>query len=124
MVIGKDLEDYTHVAELGIDNYLILVVMNKPFPEPGFFQEEFFNSLKPHTRIYERNEVVFESGLTLNVKNILNEPKESSVDITRLVERGVFGMPRICWYSYPKSICNRSLVNVFGPSMVLNVKLA
>lgn len=124
MVIGMDLKHYTHVVKLGIDDYLILVVMDKPFPEPGLFQEQFFNSLKPHTRIYERNEVVFESGLTLNVKDILKEPEGSCVDVARLVERGIFGVPRTYCYSYPKSICERTLVNLFGASIVVNMKLA
>ena len=71
--------------------YLVILNTNKPANEPGWFETEFFHSLKPHQRILKTDEVVLNSGLILNVRDILKEPKGTDIDLALLTRRSFSG---------------------------------
>lgn len=122
LLIGNDVGRLYHGLSQGLGDHLILLVTNKPNSDPGWFEEDFFKSLQPHTRIYETNEVVFESGLTLDVRDILEKPENSSIRVARLSKRGLFGRLQTWYYSRSQSICKRSTMEVLNGCVIVNIE--
>lgn len=66
--------DLITIDKIGHQDYLLLVLLKKPDDEPGWFKEEFLQSLGLHILNRARDGVIFESGLVLNGRDILERP--------------------------------------------------
>jgi len=106
-----------------LKSYLVIFVTNKADEEPGWFSEIFFESLRPHERDEGKDEVIFESGLVINVRDILEKPKASNIDVTRLTKRGLLGRHRTWYYSHTRSILKKATAKIMNDCIVIDVYL-
>ena len=105
-----------------IQDYIVILLSNKSDEKLWFSEEEFFEALRPHRRDYRRNEVIFNSGLTLNVRDILERPKISVIPVGRLVKRGFLGQQRTLVYLHYPSICKSANAKVKNDCITIDIR--
>lgn len=123
MIFGSDLGRLYQGQSYGLGDYLVLEVLNRPEPGTGWFEAEFLTSLRPHQRLLDTNEVVFESGLILNVASILEEPRRSPIIVERLVRKHLFGYDQTWYFSYSRSFCRRTVAEINGDTISIYVDM-
>ena len=85
MLVGWGLHDYCTTKNIQVAKpaYLILVGGDQS-GDLRFEREIFFESLRPHTFYKESGEVVFNSGLVLNVANVYSDPEVIPVRLDKV----------------------------------------
>ncbi|KAJ9638598.1 hypothetical protein H2204_004074 [Knufia peltigerae] len=121
VIIGHDLDGLYHGVSKGSGDYLFLKIIKKPDEVPGWFEEIFFDALQPHTRHHETDEVTLESGLVLNIRSILQQPKESNVQVSRLIKEGLFGKSYSWYYLHAEARCQRTIARFWEKGIIVDV---
>ena len=99
LLIGCDLYDcYADDFPQAQSTYLVLVAGDRT-SDLRFEKDMFLESLKPHKFHREALEVEFESGMTLNVANVYDDPKIIPVRPNRIFSRPEGGLDTaIMWW--------------------------
>lgn len=120
LIIGNALHRLYRRSTAAPGDYLMLI-LSDALGKPGrdWHEDAFFQSLQPHTFILDANEVVFASGVVLNVREVLEEPVPASIASTQICTAGVFGGLRTWCWSCARSSCRRARMRMSESCIVL-----
>ena len=104
-----------------LETYNVIFVTKIPDQKAVSFSEMFFDSLQPHRRDYDEEEVLFRCGMVLDARFLEGAAKAFNIDINRLIKIDMFGRRRIWYYLYTRLLLRKASIKVMDDCVVIDI---